>query len=271
MFFQSPDEQANCSKITSKTLKSKARSRKQKKLRRKNRLKAIRKRQNQIRSEKAQLPVLTVPITAPITIPSTMTTWAEDFTRAATWQLKNEVAYWKSKAKALEQENKILHWTIRQNINDAKPDEKKRHEVFQYDSYLADLNDSEDEQDEESDQDDEEENAEPESVASEQDQFEVSEEYIQFLRDNQVYRDFARQERERIKAENDIEKTEIEEMEAGPAEHAEDEQEILKKLYGDAWERISALEMSLRTQFISICDEGKPMYWPNIPFNFNFG
>ncbi|KAJ8730559.1 hypothetical protein PYW08_001972 [Mythimna loreyi] len=261
MFFQTPDEEPNCSNTTSNTVKSNARSRRQKKLRRKNKLKAIRKRQHQ----NAAIPQVPVSIPSVPNIRTTMSSWAENFTKAATWQLKNEVAYWKSKAKALEHENMILHRTIRQNCFDK--DSRKKfpniHELYEYECDSADLPESEDE--------DSDEKAVPDSEVSVQEHFEVSEEYIQFLRDNQVYRESARQERERLRAKSDVEKSQIEEMEAGPPEQTEDNQEILKKVYGEGWERISALEMSLKTQFISICDQDKPMYWPNIPFNFNFG
>ncbi|KAJ8721255.1 hypothetical protein PYW07_002030 [Mythimna separata] len=263
MFFQSPDEEPNFDQSTSNhILKSNAQSRRQKKLRRKNRLKAIRKRQHQVTARpKGPVSFPSVP-----TIPITMSSWAENYTKAATWQLKHEVAYWKSKAKALEHENMILHRTIRLNSIDKDagqtlPD--PTHEECQYEYDLDDLAESED--DEDSD-----EMAASESETTAQEQFEVSEEYIQFLRDNQVYRESARLERERIKAKSNDEDREIEEMEAGPAEPTEDQQETLKKLYGDRWERIAALEMSLKTQFISTCDRDKPAHWPNIPFNFNF-
>lgn len=259
MFFQPPDDVSICN-TSSKTFKSNARSRRQKKLRRKNKLKAIKKYQNQLmETKKLRAPVPSVPIT--------MSSWAEAFTKATTWQLKNEVAFWKAKAKALEYENQILHRTIRQNSVDVDLGKKyyvnercAGHDHYQLDTADSDCESSECEE------------VLPSGTQPSDLDFEVSEEYIQFLRDNQVYRDFAKKERERLKAaENDAEKSRLEEMEAGPTENAENSQEKLKKLYGHSWERISALETNLKTQFISIFDQEKPMYWPNIPLNFNFG
>ena len=257
MFSQPPDEEPNCS-FTS-TLKGSARSRRQKKLRRKNKLKAIKKLQI-ANKQKVRTPVPTLP-TFP-TVPITMSSYTENFTRAATWQLKHEVAYWKSKAMSLEHENKILHRTLRQNIMENGKRNTSFSETSAVDYQEEDLQEDPVSEDSPDSQDEEDLEGEKE--------FEVSEEYIQFLRDNQVYRESARQERERLRALNDDEEKQIAEMEAGPSENAEDHQETLKKLYGSGWERIAALEMSLKAQFISINDKEKPMYWPNIPFNFNY-
>lgn len=233
MFFQPPDEEP----ASNENLKTT--SRRQKKLRRKNRLKAIKK--DQLAKKKlARNP-----------IPTTMSSWAENFTSAVTWQLKHQVAFWKSRATALEYENKLLHDIIRKNyLNERQSDDNSRSNSDEEEEYFEPENEVEDDADEE---------------------IEVSEEFIQFLRENKKFRDDAKRERERLRAQNDQEQREIEEMEAGPAENGEDPQERLKKLYGDNWERISALEMSMRSHFISISDSEKPMYWPNIPFNFNFG
>lgn len=254
MFFQLSDEGPSCS--ISSTLKGSIRSRRQKKLRRKNKLKAIKNLQIS-NKQKAHTPVPSVPTFPPV--PITMSAYAENFTRAATWQLKHELAYWKSKAMALEHENLILHRTVRQiighndkkNISFAATSPAESYENLPEDQYSDDASDVQDE-------------------ASEKD-FEVSEEFIQFLRENQEYRESARKERERIKNQNDDEQKQIKEMEAGPSENTEDNQETLKKLYGDNSERIAALEMSLKAKFISIMDRDEPTYWPNIPFNFNFG
>ncbi|XP_022814519.1 gem-associated protein 8-like [Spodoptera litura] len=233
MFFQPPNEEPGSSENLKTT------SRRQKKLRRKNRLKAIKK--DQLAKKRlARNP-----------IPTTMSSWAENFTSAATWQLKHQVAFWKSRATALEYENKLLHDIIRKNyLNQGQSDDNSRSNSEEEEEYFEPENEVEEDVDGE---------------------IEVSEEFIQFLRDNKKFRDDAKRERERLRAQNDEEQREIEEMEAGPIENGEDPQERLKKLYGRGWERISALEMSMQSHFISISDREKPMYWPNIPFNFNFG
>lgn len=237
MFFQPPEEEAICSK--SKTLKHNTKSRRQKKLRRKNKLKAVKKDQHKKHTRSP--------------IPITMSSWAENFTSAATWQLKHQVAFWKSKATALEYENKLLHDIIRKNClngtnsanssNTNSDQEDIEEEYFGHENEVEESGDGE---------------------------IEVSEEFIQFLRENKKYRDDAKRERERLRALND-DQGQIEEMEAGPVQITEDPQDVLKRLYGNDWEKISALETSLRSQFINICDREKPIYWPNIPFNFNLG
>lgn len=179
----------------------------------------------------------------------TMSSWAENFTFAATWQLKHQLAFWKARAKALEYENKLLHDIIRKrNYVDSAAECSKQFEA--------------------------ESSTQPESNSDESDEggeeFEVSEEFIQFLQANAKYKEEAREERERLKAQNS-EASVIEQMEAGPSGIIENRDEVLKELYGDKWQRISALEMALQTQFIDESDKDKPMYWPNIPFNFNFG
>ncbi|CAH0702226.1 unnamed protein product [Spodoptera exigua] len=233
MFFQPPVEEPGCS-VNLKTT-----SRRQKKLRRKNKLKAIKKDQL-ARKRLSRNP-----------IPITMSSWAENFTSAATWQLKHQVAFWKSRATALEYENKLLHDIIRKNyLNQSQSDDTSRSNSEEEDECIEPEDEVEDDVDGE---------------------IEVSEEFIQFLRENKKFRDDAKRERERLRAKNDEEQRAIEAMEAGPTENDEDPQERLKKLYGESWERISALEMSMRSHFINISDREKPMYWPNIPFNFSFG
>lgn len=185
----------------------------------------------------------------------TMSSWAENFTVAATWQLKHQIAYWKSKAMALEYENQILHKIIKKNcLKDRTMPLVNNYEEMS----LKSDTDSDEVEEFVVDDDGDEEN------------FEVSEEYMQFLMDNAKYKEDARIEREKLKAKKKLEEDEVALLEAGPSNAVENTEEIYKQLYGKKWQRISALETSLQSNFISNCDLLKPMYWPNIPFNFNF-
>lgn len=177
-----------------------------------------------------------------------MSSWADDFITAATWQMKHQIAYWKSKARALEYENRILHEIIRKNTNDTTTCNSKPDESVNNDSDVE--NDVEYEEDK----------------CEEDDNFEVSEEFIQFLKTNAKYKEDARKERERLKAKNEEKNKLIE----GPTERIEDSIENFKELYGKDWQRIAALEMSVQCDFIENTDNYKPMYWPNLPLNFNF-
>lgn len=184
----------------------------------------------------------------------TMSSWAENFTIAATWQLKHQLAHWKARAKALEYENKVLHDIIRKNHYDTSlsvpVDVSTKFESEDTVNSTPDYHEHDTEMDEQ-----------------EQD-FEVSEEFIEFLRANAKYKEDARLERERLKAKYSEDNT-IEQLEAAPVQ-PEDPQEKLIELYGSDWQRIAALEMSVQTNFMNESDQEKPMYWPNIPFNFNF-
>ncbi|CAD0200039.1 unnamed protein product [Chrysodeixis includens] len=193
--------------------------------------------------------------------PITMSAWAENFAFAATWQLKHQVAYWKSKAIALEYENKLLHDIIRKNCGNVLSDDDN-----------ASNSCSDNEENEEIASNETEDELEQEEVEEihEDGDLEVSEEFIQFLRENKKFRDDAKRERERLRDEQHVEDRSVKEMEAGPLESMENPQQKLQRLYGDGSDRIAALEASMRSQYISICDREKPLYWPNIPFNFNF-
>lgn len=191
---------------------------------------------------------------------NTMSAWAENFAVAATWQLKHQVAYWKARAKALEYENKVLHDVIHRNnlvVRSNSQTEKRNglqtetdHDNSEAESSSAEEHNVTDEENEE--------------IQSDED-FEVSEEFIQFLTANAKYKEDARKERERLKAkEEESDDILIEERET-----CEENRERMKELYGDRWQRISALEMSLLTSFIHDSDQCKPQLWPNIPFNFN--
>ena len=191
---------------------------------------------------------------------NTMSAWAENFAVAATWQLKHQVAYWKARAKALEYENKVLHDVIHRNnlvVRSNSQTEKLNglqtetdHDNSEAESSSAEEHNVTDEENEE--------------IQSDED-FEVSEEFIQFLTANAKYKEDARKERERLKAkEEESDDILIEERET-----CEENRERMKELYGDRWQRISALEMSLLTSFIHDSDQCKPQLWPNIPFNFN--
>lgn len=181
-------------------------------------------------------------------ITSSMSSWAESFTVAATWQLKHQMAYWKAHAKALEFENKVLHDIIRKQHYNSTPENTS--------------NNSESEADVEDDfLDDGEQNEDGE--------FEVSEEFIAFLRTNAKYKEEAKKELERLKGITQ-EENRIGELEACPSQAAGDGSVRLKELYGANWQRIAALELSVQAHFINERDKDNTMYWPNIPFNFNF-
>ncbi|CAG9579030.1 unnamed protein product [Danaus chrysippus] len=182
-----------------------------------------------------------------------MSSWAENFTFAATWQLKQQVAFWKARAKALEYENGVLHDVIRRNQCAVKSN------TCTDDDGSSDENNHSEQEDAQTD------NAMVED--NEDDEFEVSEQFITFLTANAKYKEDAKRERERLKAQSEAENQEniTEEIQ----ESAQENMDRMRNLYGDKWQRISALEMSLLTNFIQECDQNKPSYWPNIPFNFN--
>lgn len=192
--------------------------------------------------------------------PITMSSWAENFTYAATWQLKHQVAYWKSKAIALEYENKLLHDIIRKSGGNV---------LSREDNTPISCSDNEETDELVSNESENEIEQEEVQEVYEDGDFVVSEEFIQFLRENKKFRDDAKRERERLKAEQRVEEKNIKDMESAPPELAENPHDNLQRLYGDDSDRIAALESSLRSQYISFCDREKPMFWPNIPFNFN--
>lgn len=184
----------------------------------------------------------------------TMSSWAESFTHAATWQLKTELAYWKAKAKSLEYENEVLHNVIRENCVQ-----------FQYQS-RNEASESEDDGEREETYEDA--DAEEQDVykIEDDDELEVSEEFVNFLRENAKFREDARQERERFKTKEANEN--FKELEAGPSK-PKDKPVELKELYGDNWMKIGALENYVQSSFINESDLHQPVYWPNIPFNFS--
>ncbi|XP_068632787.1 gem-associated protein 8-like [Battus philenor] len=228
MFEQIPDKETqNCSKTASN------------KQRRRRKKKFIGKKKNGRKDNKKKNPKLAV----------SMSSWAENFTVAATWQLKHQIAYWKAKAKALEYENQVLHTIIRQNHFTESVVENKLHtEEDQMDNVETEIENNEESQ--------------------EDAEFEVSEEFIQFLTENAKYKEDARRERERLRAKNEEEESKLVSVES--QETSEERQQNLKQLYGSNWQKIAALEMALQSQFMHDTDRDKPMYWPNIPFNFNF-
>ncbi|CAG4999589.1 unnamed protein product [Parnassius apollo] len=183
----------------------------------------------------------------------TMSTWAESFTVAATWQLKHQIAYWKARAKALEYENQVLHDIIRKN--NCVTDTAQSSKTYSKREVSVDNSDAE---------------VEPTITENDQEEmdFEVSEEFIEFLIENAKYKEDARRERERLRAK--IEEEESNSVYEEPQESSEDKQEKLQELYGNHWQRIAALEIAMQSKFINDNDKDKPMYWPNIPFNFNF-
>lgn len=180
-----------------------------------------------------------------------MTSWAESFTHAATWQLKTQLAYWKAKAKSLEYENEVLHNVIRENCvqfkdNTGKETSESEGEDTYEDAYT-----------------DEQEVYTPEDP----DNLVVSEEFAEFLRENAKYREDARKEKELFKA--NLANETVERIEAEPSK-PKDKPEELKELYGDNWLKIAAIENYVQSNFINESDINQPAYWPNIPFNFNF-
>lgn len=212
---------------------------------------------------------------------NTMSSWAENFAVTATWQFKHQVAYWKAKALALEYENKVLHDVIRKNHLqvDSLPDIENGMEaeiqeneyrtpteiVENEDGTPTEIEENEDGTENEVEESDTE-NEEDEEA--EEGGFEVSEEYIQFLTANVKIKEQAKREREILQA-----KREADERAAlikeERRETTEECRERMKRLYGPKWQRISALEMSMLSNFIHDSDESKPSYWPNIPFNFS--
>ncbi|KPI92948.1 Gem-associated protein 8 [Papilio xuthus] len=183
-----------------------------------------------------------------------MSLWAENFAVASTWQLKHQLAYWKAKAIGLEYENKVLHDIIRKN-----------HYVDD-NCVNSEIETNECSENEESSANNEREVETYEACADEMD-FEVSEEFIEFLAANAKYKEDARRERELLKAKHEQEELDIVQEKL---ETSEEKEQRLKELYGSHWQRISALEVSMQSQFINEIDKDQPMYWPNIPFNFEF-
>lgn len=186
-----------------------------------------------------------------------MNSLSDTFSTAATWQYKHQIAYWKAKAKALEYENRVLHGVIRKNhlMNAPSSSEASASEA------ASDIDIEIDHSDDE--------HCPP---VDEDPDLEVSEDFIQFLASNAKYKEEARLERERLRAEqvSETEDDRVQRMEAAPVQTMQERSQDLKELYGSHWQSISALEMSLQSQFMSSCDRYKPDHWPNIPFNFNY-
>lgn len=207
---------------------------------------------------------------------NTMSAWAENFTMAATWQLKHQVAMWKSRATALEYENQILRETLRQfyvkggtsanSVGFDTPNASwnvnvRNNQCMDYEqSYMdcepivsagykqnSDAESSDNSEDEESEL-----------------ELEISDEYMAFLRQNFEYRK-AREERKLKEAAEEQMKENQEVMDPHPPNDRIDE---FKELYGDSWQRLAALDSYLSAQFMSLCDSEKPGLWPNIPLRF---
>lgn len=181
---------------------------------------------------------------------NSMSTWAENFTMAATWQLKHQVAHWKSKSKALEYENNILRNMLRQYYVNGKATETvdSSHEPMS----MSAQSDSNSEEDATDGEEDEQEGAE---------NYQISDEFVDFLKGNAEYRQI-RIEREKLRQlEKEMPTKLLEKCPEAPADRNAEYQNI----YGMHWERIAALEMSMESQFLSICDNEKPVLWPTIP------
>lgn len=195
---------------------------------------------------------------------SAMSSWAENFTVAATWQLKNQIAYWKAKAISLQYENSMLHEIIQSNHlavpTTSRSNRRISDSVFghsaaeqtdiQTEACETQENDTDTDSDSENDENDGEE-------------FEVSEEFIQFLTANAKYREDARRERERLKAKEEEYNSQPEVAQ----ESVEDKIARKKELYGKMYQKMIALEMYQMCNLKNECDKLKPAYWPNIPLN----
>lgn len=202
-----------------------------------------------------------------ICITSAMSAWAENFTMAATWQLKHQIAYWKARAVSLEYENRMLHEVIRSNHMTVPTTSKLNgalggSEETNISAENSDQSDSESEENE-SDKSESESDNEENQNENEED-FEVSEEFIQFLTANAKYREDARKEKERLKAKEREASLIVEARES-----AEDRMVRKKQLYGENFKRIVALESYLQSDFNEKVDKSRAAYWPNIPFNFS--
>ncbi|CAG9129199.1 unnamed protein product [Plutella xylostella] len=189
-----------------------------------------------------------------------MTSFAESLSNAATWQFKHQIAYWKAKAKALEFENSVLHDIIRKSqlggsssnsTADMSVEESAESDSESSSSEIEFINGVK-------------ESADPD--------LEVSEAFIEFLSANAKYKEDARLERERYRAQQNVESEgdKIKRMEAPPCKDPVDKTKELQELYGGDWRKISALETAAQCQFMLESDKCKPTFWPNIPFNFNY-
>lgn len=201
-------------------------------------------------------------------ITSAMSAWTENFTVAATWQLKNQIAYWKAKAISLQYENSMLHEVIQRN-HIAMPTTSRRNRFVSNSecghSAASDIQtESCETQENDTDTDRESENDENQNENYGED-FEVSEEFIQFLTANAKYREDARRERERLKAKEEEYNAQPEEAQ----ESVEDKIARKKELYGKMYQKMIALEMHQMCNLKNECDKLKPAYWPNIPLNLN--
>ncbi|XP_045485842.1 RNA polymerase II subunit 5-mediating protein homolog [Pieris rapae] len=187
-----------------------------------------------------------------------MSTWAQNFTMASNWQMKHELAFWKARAKTLEYENGLLHDIIKKNYlktsevlieNDQDNESENQQDKGQHNNidgaqcYKDNVKDDDDD-----------------CMEDDNDEFVVSEEFIEFVRANAKFKEDARLERERLKKQQDTTEQQVEEDNV----MTEDK---LKELYGEKWQKICALEMSLLTDLMN--KKEKATFWPNIPFNFS--
>ncbi|VVC88124.1 unnamed protein product [Leptidea sinapis] len=191
-----------------------------------------------------------------------MSTLVEDYSIVSTWQIKHELAYWKARAKALEYENKFLHNIIKNNHFATYSSENICSEQFSVVSQNSETNSETDDESEQESESANDENLEDELYDG---NFEVSEEFLQFLATNAKFKEDARKERERLKVEEEA--NELQEDAVDSKYYMTIDQ--YKKMYGDQWQKICALEMSMETAFIHKFDQFNPSYWPNMPFNFN--
>lgn len=244
MFSQPPEKEKQSSKLAQK---HKSTCKKRKKQKQRNKKKQV----TQIKQSLA----------------NSMSTWAENFTMAATWQLKHQVAMWKSKATMLQYENQVLRETLQQfyvghktiatssskTQNSNQYVNNKSSRLMEYEHSYMDCAPSVSATRTDSDV----ESSEKEESECE---FEVSEEFKAYIRKNAEFRK-ARDERKKIQADEESRKEKAE-IDLAPAI---DRTEEFKELYGDAWQRVAALDFYLSSDFVLQCDTHVPNFWPNIP------
>ncbi|VVC88123.1 unnamed protein product [Leptidea sinapis] len=97
------------------------------------------------------------------------------------------------------------------------------------------------------------------------DNIEVSAEFLQFLKTNAKFKEDARREREILKSNLESQANDLIRTEPDISEPMSIEQ--CQNMYGDKWQQICPLEMLLTNHYVKICEKYKPALWPNIPLN----
>lgn len=152
------------------------------------------------------------------------------------WQYKHEIAYWRSKAEALNYENKILH-TIVDNI------------------YLQNNSHNTENTEKSNCIDEDEEDYEDEQEVD----IEKDEEFMHFLQASEQHK------MKRDKAKNE---TIQQEKTLPPSKPVDSERlEERLRLYGESATLVNGLETKLQLNFDCYKDLHKPYMWPTIPLN----